>query len=135
MSTAAMTTKPDYEKVRADIRSVVDTLIRPNAERLDREAAFPSENVAALARAGWNSILFPESLGGLGLDHVAFTIAAEEIAAADASTALIYVMHVSAAQTIFLLGTDDQRQRWVKGARDGLLGTFSTSERATGGHF
>lgn len=128
-------TTPDYDKIRADIRKLVDDVIRPNAERFDREGTFPRQNLEALARAGWNSVLFPQELGGLGLDHVAFTIAAEEIASADASTGLIYVMHVSAAQTIFLFGTDDQKQRWVKGARDGKIGTFSTSEKATGGHF
>jgi alkylation response protein AidB-like acyl-CoA dehydrogenase len=88
-----------------------------------------------LAKHGWNGVLFPKELDGLGLNHVAFTIAAEEIAAADASTGLIYVMHVSAAQAIYLFGTDDQKQRWVRAARQGKLGTFSTSERATGGHF
>jgi alkylation response protein AidB-like acyl-CoA dehydrogenase len=125
----------DYEQVRADIRRLVDEVIRPNAERNDREGRFPRENLSALARAGYNGILFPKQLDGLGLDHVAFAIVAEEIAAADASTGLVYVMHVSAAQAIFLFGTDDQRQRWVKSARSGALATFSTSERASGGHF
>jgi alkylation response protein AidB-like acyl-CoA dehydrogenase len=134
-SEAAPRTAPDYERLRADIRGLVDEVIRPNADRNDREGAFPRENLQALARAGYNGVLFPKELGGLGLDHVAFSIVAEEIAAADASTGLIYVMHVSAAQTIFLFGTDDQRERWVKSARAGALGTFSTSERATGGHF
>jgi alkylation response protein AidB-like acyl-CoA dehydrogenase len=129
------TAKHDYDKVRSDIRALVQEVIAPNAERNDREGTFPRENLRALAEAGWNSILFPKELGGLGLDHVAFTIAAEEIASADASTGLIYVMHVSAAQAIFLFGTDDQRERWVKGARAGKIGTFSTSEKATGGHF
>jgi alkylation response protein AidB-like acyl-CoA dehydrogenase len=130
-----MTGRHDYAAIRENIRKLVDDVIRPNAERLDRDAAFPSENLARLAREGWNSILFPEELGGLGLDHVAFALATEEIASVDASTALIYVMHVSATQTIFLFGSDDQKERWVKGSRSGKIGTFSTSERATGGHF
>src|SRR5687768_1480901 len=81
----------DYELVRADIRELVDELIRPNADRNDREGRFPAENLKALADAGWNGVLFPEELDGLGLDHVAFAIAAEEIASADASTGLVYV--------------------------------------------
>ncbi len=130
-----MSHRHDYASIRSEIRTLVDEVIRPNADILDRESTFPKENLAALARSGWNSVLFPKALGGLGLDHVAFAIAAEEIAAADASTALVYVMHVSATQAIFLFGTDDQRERWVRGSREGKLGTFSTSERATGGHF
>ena len=125
----------DYEKVRGEIRELVNEVIRPSAERHDESGSFPRENLDVLARRGWSSVLLPESLGGKGLDHVAFAIAAEEIATADASTALIYVMHVSATQTIYLFGSDDQKQRWAKSSRDGKIGTFSTSEAATGGHF
>ncbi len=125
----------DYDQVRADIRQLVDDVIRPNADKYDSGGTYPRENLEALAETGWNSVLFPRELDGLGLDHVAFAIAAEEIAAADASTGLIYVMHVSATQAVYLFGTDDQKRRWVKPARRGKIGTFSTSERATGGHF
>lgn len=125
----------DHDLVRADVRRLVDEVIRPNADRNDREGRFPRENLNALATAGWNGVLVPQELDGLGLDHVSFAIAAEEIANADASTGLIYVMHVSAAQTIYLFGTDEQKQRWITPARRGALGTFSTSEKATGGHF
>jgi alkylation response protein AidB-like acyl-CoA dehydrogenase len=125
----------DYEALRAQIRTIVNDVIRPNAERVDREGVFPRENLTALARAGWNGVLLPRELGGLGLDHVAFAIAAEEIGRACASTSLVYVMHVGAAQTIALYGNDDQKKRWLAPARDGVIGTYSTSEKATGGHW
>ncbi|HVK74732.1 MAG TPA: acyl-CoA dehydrogenase family protein [Kofleriaceae bacterium] len=125
----------DHEALRTSIRALVDEVIRPNAERTDRDGVFPRANLDALARAGWNGVLLPTELGGLGLDHVAFAIAAEEIGRACASTALVYVMHVGAAQTILLYGNDDQRRRWLAPARDGLLGTYSTSEKASGGHW
>jgi alkylation response protein AidB-like acyl-CoA dehydrogenase len=125
----------DYDAIRLQIRKLVDEVIRPNAERIDRESIFPRENLLALARAGWNGVLLPRELGGLGLDHVAFAIAAEEIGSACASTALVYVMHIGAAQTIALYGSDDQKRRWLLPARDGLIGTYSTSEKASGGHW
>jgi alkylation response protein AidB-like acyl-CoA dehydrogenase len=125
----------DYEALRAQIRTIVNDVIRPNADRVDREGVFPRENLTALARAGWNGVLLPRELGGLGLDHVAFAIAAEEIGRACASTSLVYVMHVGAAQTIALYGNDDQKKRWLAPARDGVIGTYSTSEKATGGHW
>jgi alkylation response protein AidB-like acyl-CoA dehydrogenase len=127
--------KPDYEKLRGEIRGLVQDVIRPNAERVDTESLFPRDNLSALARAGWNGVLLPRELGGLGLDHAAFAIAAEEIGRACASTALVYVMHVGAAQTIALYGTEDQKRRWLAPARDGLIGTYSTSEKASGGHW
>jgi alkylation response protein AidB-like acyl-CoA dehydrogenase len=125
----------DYPALRAQVRSIVDQIVRPNAARIDAESLFPRENLVALAKAGWNGVLLPKELGGLGLDHVAFAIAAEEIGRACASTALVYVMHVGAAQTIALYGTDDQKKRWLLPARDGVIGTYSTSEKASGGHW
>jgi alkylation response protein AidB-like acyl-CoA dehydrogenase len=125
----------DYEALRAQVRTIVEDVIRPNAERVDREGIFPRENLAALGRAGWNGVLLPKNLGGLELDHVAFAIAAEEIGRACASTALVYVMHVGAAQTVALYGDDDQKKRWLAPTRDGLIGTYSTSEKASGGHW
>ncbi|HEX4456744.1 MAG TPA: acyl-CoA dehydrogenase family protein [Polyangia bacterium] len=125
----------DYDALRLQIRKLVDEVIRPNADRIDRESIFPRENLVALARAGWNGVLLPKELGGLGLDHVAFAIAAEEIGQACASTALVYVMHIGAAQTIALYGNEDQKRRWLAPIRDGLIGTYSTSERASGGHW
>jgi alkylation response protein AidB-like acyl-CoA dehydrogenase len=125
----------DYAALRTEVRRIVDEAIRPRAAEIDRTGAFPRENLQALARAGWNGVLLPRDLGGLGLDHVAFAIAAEEIGTACASTALVYVMHTGAAQTIALFGNDDQKRRWLKPARDGVIGTYSTSEKASGGHW
>jgi alkylation response protein AidB-like acyl-CoA dehydrogenase len=127
--------KPDYDQIRASVRRIVDEVIRPNADRVDREGLFPRPNLEALAREGFLGILLPESLGGLGLDHVAFAIAAEEIGKACPSTGLIYVMHVGAAQTVLLYGNDDQKERWLRPARDSVIGTYSTSEKASGGHW
>jgi alkylation response protein AidB-like acyl-CoA dehydrogenase len=125
----------DYPSIRAQIHHLVDEVVRPNAERTDREGSFPRANLSALAKAGWNGVLLPQELGGLGLDHVAFAIVAEEIGRVCPSTALVYVMHVGAAQTILLYGTDDQKARWLRTARDGVIGTYSTSEKASGGHW
>jgi alkylation response protein AidB-like acyl-CoA dehydrogenase len=127
--------KPDYSRVRAEVREIVNDVIRPNAERVDREGIFPRENLSALARAGYNGVLVPKEYGGLGLDHVAFAIVAEEIGSACASSALVYVMHVGAVQTIALYGNDDQKRRWLSSAREGKIGTYSTSEKASGGHW
>lgn len=125
----------DYQALRAQVRSIVDEVIRPRAEEVDRIGDFPRANLDALARDGWNGVLAPTELGGLGLDHVAFANAAEEIGTACASTALVYVMHTGAVQTIALFGNDDQKKRWIGAARQGVIGTYSTSEKASGGHW
>ncbi|WP_067937005.1 acyl-CoA dehydrogenase family protein [Alicyclobacillus kakegawensis] len=125
----------DYRAIREEIRAIVQNIIVPRAEVIDRDGTFPRENLKVLAETGWNSVLIPEQWDGLGLNYVAFAIAAEEIGKGCPSTALVYVMHVGATQTIVLYGNDDQKERWLKPVRQGLIGTYSTSEKATGGHW
>ncbi|AUX41301.1 acyl-CoA dehydrogenase [Sorangium cellulosum] len=128
-------TRRDDAAIRESVRAIVAAVIAPNAERIDREGIFPRENLAALGREGWNGVLLPKELGGLDLGHAGFAVAAEEIGRVCASTALVYVMHTGAAQTIALYGNDDQKERWLRPARQGLIGTYSTSEKASGGHW
>jgi alkylation response protein AidB-like acyl-CoA dehydrogenase len=128
-------TRAYYASIREKISSLVDEVIRPNAALTDEEGIFPRENLEALIKAGWGNILVPKAYNGLELDHVAFAIVAEEIAKACASTALVYVMHVGAIQTITLYGNDDQKKRWLQPIDQGLIGTYSTSEKASGGHW
>ncbi|NEU99621.1 acyl-CoA dehydrogenase family protein [Bradyrhizobium uaiense] len=123
------------DDVYARLDAAIDATVKVNADRNDRESRFPRENLRALAEAGWTGVLNEPQFGGLGLGHLDFAEAAYRIGQADASTGLIYVMHVGAAQTINLFGNTDQKERWLKASNGGLLGTYSTSERATGGHW
>ncbi|WP_050422929.1 acyl-CoA dehydrogenase family protein [Bradyrhizobium tropiciagri] len=123
------------DDVYAKLDAAIDATVKVHADRNDRESRFPRENLRALAEAGWTGVLNEPQFGGLGLGHLDFAEAAYRIGQADASTGLIYVMHVGAAQTINLFGNTDQKERWLKANNGSLLGTYSTSERATGGHW
>lgn len=118
-----------------DLTRIVAEVVRANAERNDRESRFPRENLEALAAARWTGVLIDRKYGGLGLGHQAFAEAAYRIGQADASTGLVFVMHVGAAQTINLFGDEAQKARWLNPDGRSLLGTYSTSERASGGHW
>jgi len=119
----------------ADLDRVIADVVAPNAEENDRLGRFPRVGLDSLAEAGWAGVLTEPRFGGLGLGHVDFAEAAFRIGRADASTGLVYVMHVGALQTINLFGNEDQKERWLKPNGRHLLGTYSTSERATGGHW
>lgn len=122
------------ENIREMIRPIIENVIKPNAEIIDKTGKFPRENLLALAKEGWNSVTLPEKWDGLELGYVGLSVAAEEIGKVDASTGLVYAMHVGAAQAINLFGSDHQKERWLPQIRKGSLGTFSISEKATGGH-
>ena len=119
-------------------------------DELDRvvERSSAPMPIATIAKPGFRartSTLSPSSAGpasstrrgtaGSASITSAFGEAAYRIGQADASTGLVYVMHVGAAQTINLFGNDDQKERWLKPNGRHLLGTYSTSERASGGHW
>ncbi len=122
------------EEIREKVRPIIENEIAPNAEIIDREGRFPRQSLVALAKEGWNSVTLPEKWGGLDLGYVGLSVVAEEIGRVDASTGLVYAMHIGAAQTINLFGNDDQKLRWLLPIRNGAIGTFSISEKASGGH-
>ena len=72
----------------------------PNSTEVDVMGRFPAESMAALAVAGLYGLCLPQALGGKGEGMRAFAGVVEELAAACGSSAMVYVMHVSAAQAI-----------------------------------
>ncbi|MGF9856492.1 acyl-CoA dehydrogenase family protein [Priestia endophytica] len=122
------------EKMRAMIKPIIEKKIKPNAEMIDKTGQFPRENLLYLASEGWNSVTIPKEWGGLDFGYVGLSVAAEEIGKVDASTGLVYAMHVGAVQAIHIFGSQSQKERWLPKVREGYLGTLSISEKATGGH-
>ncbi len=82
-----------YEQALADVVKVA----RDNAERVDADAAFPAQAVAELRAGGLLGLVLPEDAGGLGAGPVEFVDVVSELAAACGSTAMIYLMHATAA--------------------------------------
>jgi alkylation response protein AidB-like acyl-CoA dehydrogenase len=106
-------TKENYAQAGADpyeaLTGIVADVVRVNAERNDQESRFPRENLDALAAAGWTGVLNDPKYGGLGLTYQAFAEAAYRIGQADASTGLIYVMHVGAPRPSIFTVTKTRR--------------------------
>jgi isovaleryl-CoA dehydrogenase len=79
--------------------TVADEAAR-HAGDVDRRARFPEESLRALGAAGLLGLTVPVELGGRGGGLRAFCAVAEELGRACASSAMVYVMHVSATQAI-----------------------------------
>jgi butyryl-CoA dehydrogenase len=108
--------------------------VRPRAERMDAEAAFPYDLVKKMAELGLMGLPFPEEYGGAGADTVSYALAVFEIARADASTAITLAAHVSLGSApFFLFGTEAQKQKYlVPLARGEQLWGFGLTEPAAG---
>jgi alkylation response protein AidB-like acyl-CoA dehydrogenase len=110
--------------------------LAPDARRIDAEAAFPRENLAAIREAGLFFVGVPEEAGGAGVDPVGTALVCEELARGCASTAMAYAMHVNSWWPWAALATPAQRRRYVEpGVRRGLLATHANTERGTGTQF
>jgi alkylation response protein AidB-like acyl-CoA dehydrogenase len=109
------------------------------AAEVDRDGRFPEEAIGVLREQGLLSLGIPESQGGIGGGPLEYVSAAERIAGACASTAMVYVMHVTATQTLLAgLGDDSggpKGEALERIAAGEHLTTLAYSEKGSRGHF
>lgn len=108
--------------------------IAPYAAQWDRDAHFEPSLVGKLGELGFLGMLIPEQYGGLGVDTLTYLIALEEIAAVDASVAVMMSVHNSLpTQMLVTHGSEAQKERFlVPMARGERLGAFALSEPEAG---
>ena len=115
---------------------VARDVLAPNAADVDQKARFPEESLQALRRQGLLGLCVQTALGGEGAGMRAFAAVAEELATSCASTAMIYVMHVTGAQAIASSSTLKDRDLVLKRVAVGdHLTTLAFSERGSRSQF
>lgn len=118
------------------LRTIAREIAGPAAQDVDEQARFPGEAISALREAGLCGLAIPAEFGGMGQPPRVFAAAVEELAQACGSTAMIYVMHVSAAQAIVqsttLAGRDDILRDIAAGRH---LTTLAFSEKGSRSQF
>jgi len=100
---------------------IAERVLAPAARQNDRDGSFSTEAVGALGQAGFFGLTLPTEFGGLGLGPRTFAAVTATLAEADASVAMVYLMHICAAATI-------------AAARPGAAVAPMLSQIATGGH-
>src|SRR2546430_6255664 len=98
-----------------------------SARQVDADAAFPRAAVAALRGSGLLGLTLPADVGGMGRGPEEFADVLTQLAAACGSTAMVYLMHVSAAMAVAAAappGPPDPRRRPANGD---LLTTLALS--------
>ena len=124
----------DQKAIQSLARDFAQHEVRPRAEEMDREEAFPYGLVAKMAELGFMGLPFPEAYGGAGADTVSYALAVMELARVDASTAITMAAHVSLGATPFyLFGTEEQKQRYLVPLAQGkMLWGFGLTEPNAG---
>jgi hypothetical protein len=124
----------EQRAIQQAAREFAQAELAPHVAEWDREAYFEPSVVPKLAALGFLGMLVPEEWDGLGLDTGTYLVALEEIAAVDASTAVLMSVHNSLpTQMILRYGTNGQKQRFLPAmARGEVLGAFALSEPEAG---
>jgi alkylation response protein AidB-like acyl-CoA dehydrogenase len=104
-----------------------------NAAGVDRDGRFPGETVAALGKSGLLGLTMPVSSGGIGGGPQEFLGLTRALASRCASSAMVYLMHVCAAQVAFAGAPESEEVRAM--ASGASLGTLAFSERGSRSHF
>jgi len=84
--------KPEHQAIVDKCRELAERF-RPRAARYDETGEFQTENFEEIKAAGLMGIMVPSEYGGLGADFLCYTLAVEELARGDASTALNFTQH------------------------------------------
>lgn len=127
---------PAEEQAAAGAGRIAREVCRVHVAETDAAARFPQESLAALAGEGFLGLCVGAELGGKGLGPRAFAAVAEELAQGCASTAMIYVMHVSAQQAIASSATLESRDELLRHMAAGRhLTTLALSEKGSRSHF
>jgi len=90
----------NHETAVSNAKEIADRILAPAAKQNDKEGRFSSEAVAALGPAGLLGIMLPTEVGGSTLGPRTFAAVVATLAEADASAAMVYLMHMSATATI-----------------------------------
>src|SRR5712691_5563064 len=103
----------EQKLLQKSVREFAESEVRPLAKEHDETGRFPRELFKKSAELGLTGVPFPESEGGAGFDHIAYTIVIEEISRCCASTGVILSVQNSLyCDPINRYGTDEQKKKY-----------------------
>lgn len=124
----------EHRSLQAKARQLAEDILRPRAAAYDREERFVAEQMAALAEAGFLTMLVPTAAGGTGLGSVSYALAMMELASACASTSVTMAVTNMVADAIHAWGGEHLQRAHMPRFNDGsyVAGAFALSEPGAG---
>lgn len=120
--------------IRDMARQFAKAELWPGAEERDREARFPTAELAQMGELGFMGMQVPEEYGGFDADFVSYASTVEEIAAGDGACSTILSVHSSVGcGPIRDYGTEAQKQKYLPKLASGeWIGGFALTEPQAG---
>ena len=124
---------PDEERmVLHQVRKVANEVIAPNAARFDESSEYPAQSVDALMALGMNGIFVPAEYGGTPMSYALYLECVKLIAAACASTGVIYATNFNGVKPLVDFGSEEQKQRLLPRIVKGGIGAIAITEPTAG---
>jgi alkylation response protein AidB-like acyl-CoA dehydrogenase len=126
----------NHETAISTAKEIADRVLAPAVRQNDKEGRFSTEAVEALGQAGFLGLTLPAELGGAGLGLRTFAAVTGILAEADASVAMVYLMHQCATATIAAARRTAAIEQILKEIAAGKhLSTLAFSEAGSRSHF
>jgi alkylation response protein AidB-like acyl-CoA dehydrogenase len=124
----------EQQLLRKSVREFAESEVRPLAKELDETGRYPRELFRKAAELGLTGVAFPESQGGAGFDHIAYTIVIEEISRCCASTGVILSVQNSLfCDPIHRFGNAEQKKKFLLPfTRGEKIGCYALTEPQAG---
>jgi len=121
------------ERIRAMAARVAREVVAPRAAAVDREGRYPFDYVDAFREAGLLGLALPSAYGGSDAGTLGLAIAIEEVAKYCSSAGLMLLTTRLATAGIGMVGTERQKERYIRGVAEGRLrGCFALTEPTAG---
>ena len=124
----------EQEMLRKMYRDFAENEVKPLAEWVDENEAFPEETVKKMAKLGMMGIYFPKEYGGAGADVLSYVMAVEEMSKVCGTTGVIISAHTSlCCAPIYENGTEEQKMKYLPKLCSGeWMGAFGLTEPGAG---
>ncbi len=126
----------NQDEAQARAKRIADDILSPQARGADKEGRFSSDAVEALGKSGLLGLMLPADIGGLGMGPATFAGVTATIAEADASAAMVFLMHSCAAAVIAAARAGAETKPILSEIAAGKhLSTLAFSEAGSRSHF
>ena len=122
----------DEQLVLDQVRRLCAEQIAPRAAAFDESGEFPWDNIRGINALGLNGLFVPEEYGGAPMSYRLYLEVVQEIAAACASTGIIYATNFHGMKPLIDLGAPAQKARLLPRIAEGGIGALAITEPSAG---
>ena len=123
----------EQREIRALVRDLARERVAPRAAEIDKSAEFPWDMVELLREHDLFGLSFEEVHGGTGTGALMVLVAIEELSKVCATTGLLLAVQELGSLGPKLVGTDEQKSRWLPRLASGeWIAAYALTEAGSG---